>query len=328
MKLTVSAALLAWLVWQSPAAPAESYKHFLAGNPANVSAKGSGGYVLEGGGTDQPEAFKWLIERAGGGDIVIIRASGADGYNKWILDLGGADSVETILFNDRSASADPFVLERLRNAEAVFIAGGDQSRYVNFWKGTPVEDALHALVARGGPIGGTSAGLAILGGFGFGAREGGLTSKEALANPFLKAVELDRDFLELKHLGNVITDTHFVERDRLGRLLVFLARIQHDGWSADPRAIAVDRETAVLIEPSGAAKVVGKNTAYFINTTAAAAVCEPDKPLTLRDVRVYRIAATSGPASFDVPRWRGTGGLAYSLDVVNGVVTSSRGDLY
>lgn len=305
--------------------PKPPYVHALVGNPDDAATRGAGGYVLAGGGTDQPAAFQWLIERAGGGDIVIIRASGSDAYNKWILNLGGADSVETIIFHDRKAASDPFVLDRLRKAEAVFIAGGDQSRYVNYWKGTPVEDELHALIRRGGPIGGTSAGLAILGEFGFGARAGGITSKEALQDPFNESVLLDREFLSLRHLENLITDTHFVERDRLGRTLTFLARIIQDGWSKTPRAIAVDRETAVLIEPSGKATVAGKNTAYFLSTTTAPEVCDPGKPLTLRGVNVYRVNASG---TFDLPSWRGTGGLAYSLDVVNGVVTSSRGELY
>lgn len=326
--MRIAAATVLLLALRLAPQPAPAYTHALVGNPADAHATGSGGYILAGGGTDQPDAFKWMIERAGGGDIVIIRASGGDAYNPWILDLGGADSVETIIFKDRSAASDPFVLERLRNAEAVFIAGGDQSRYVNFWKGTPVEDELHALVARGGPIGGTSAGLAILGEFGFGAREGGLTSEEALADPFRKEVELDRDFLALPRLERVITDTHFVERNRLGRTLVFLARIVHDGWSDAPRSISVDRETAVLVEPDGRATVVGKNTAYFIRPARKAEVCEPGQPLTLRGVDVYRIAATTAGAAFDVPAWTGTGGLAYSLDVVGGIVTSSRGDLY
>lgn len=301
------------------------YVHALAGNPDDAAARGAGGYVLAGGGTDQPDAFRWMIQRAGGGDIVIIRASGSDAYNKWILGLGGADSVETIIFNHRSAASDPFVLDRLRKAEAVFIAGGDQSRYVNDWKGTPVEDELHALVKRGGLIGGTSAGLAILGEFGFGARAGGITSKEALQDPFGEPVLLDRDFLSLRHLENLITDTHFVERDRLGRTLVFLARLIQDGWAETPRAIAVDRETAVLVEPSGRATVAGKNTAYFLSTTRPPDVCEPGKPLTLGGVNVYRVTASG---TFDLPSWRGTGGLAYSLDALNGVVTSSRGELY
>ena len=324
MKPLAAAVLLICL--SLPQQPAPGYTHALVGNPADATAKGTGGYVLAGGGTDQPDAFKWMLNRSGGGDIVIIRASGADAYNKWIFELGGADSVETIIFNNREAASHPFVIDRLRKAEAVFIAGGDQSRYVNYWKGTPVEDELHALVKRGGPIGGTSAGLAILGEFGFGAREGGITSKEALADCFAKPVVLDREFLELRHLQNLITDTHFVERDRLGRTLVFLARIQKDGWSRSPRAIAVDRETAVLVDPStGRATLAGKNTAYFLTTTLQPDVCAAGKPLTLRGVNVYRIDASG---TFDLRAWRGTGGLAYSLDVINGVVSSTRGELY
>lgn len=302
-----------------------SYEHFLAGNPADATAKGRGGYVLAGGGTDQPEAFRWLIDRAGGGDIVVIRASGADAYNPWMLELGGADSVETIVFKDRRAASDPFVVARLHEAEAVFIAGGDQSRYVSFWKGTPVEDALHALIARGGPIGGTSAGLAIMGEFAFGAREDTVTSEQALADPFVKQVALDRDFLRLPRLEGIITDSHFVERDRLGRTLAFLARIQHDGWSDAPRAIAVDRETAVLVEPNGQATIVGKNTAYFIRPSMKAEIVAPGRPLTMRAIDVYRADAKT---TFDLPGWTGKDGVAYRLDVVDGIIASSRGEKY
>ncbi len=322
MRIFAATILLAAL---ATAQPEPAYEHALAGNPADARASGRGGYVLAGGGTDQPDAFRWLIDRAGGGDVVVIRASGGDAYNPWILELGGADSVETIVFRDRRAAADPVVIARLRAAEAVFIAGGDQSRYVNFWQGTPVEDELHALVARGGPIGGTSAGLAIMGEFAFGARHDSATSKASLTDPFVKEVALDRDFLALRHLENVITDSHFVERDRLGRTLVFLARLQHDGWSDAPRAIAIDRETAVLVEPSGRASVVGQHTAYFIRPTQKADVIEAGKPLTMRAIDVYRADAST---TFDLPAWRGEGGLAYRLDVVEGVITSTRGKLY
>ena len=309
------------------AQPAPAYEHTLVGNPADAHAKGTGGYILAGGGTDQPAAFKWMIERAGGGDIVIIRASGADAYNQWILDLGGADSVETIVFKDRSAASDPFVLERLRNAEAVFIAGGDQSRYVNFWKGTPVEDELHALVKRGGPIGGTSAGLAILGEFGFGAREGGLTSDEALPDPFRKEVALDRDFLALPRLERVITDTHFVERNRLGRTLVFLARIVNNGWATQPRGIGIDEETALLVLPTGAATMVGTGAAYFLQAPGPAQVLADRTPLTYLNIGVYKLPQGG---TFNFSTWTGTGGVAYTLNVNNGSVTSTQagGNIY
>ena len=76
----------------------------------------------------------------------------------------------------------------------LFIAGGDQSDYVNLWKDTPVEDAIHALLGKGVPIGGTSAGLAILGQYGFAALNGSITSEQALANPFNRRQPLVRDF--------------------------------------------------------------------------------------------------------------------------------------
>ena len=92
-----------------------------------------------GGGTDVDALFTWMSDRAGGGDFVVIRASGADGYNQYVYDLGDFDSVETLVLGTRAASSDPFVLQTIENADALFIAGGDQSAYVNNWKGTPVE---------------------------------------------------------------------------------------------------------------------------------------------------------------------------------------------
>jgi cyanophycinase len=58
-----------------------------------------------------------------------------------------------------SAANDPFVANAIQKAEALWIAGGDQSDYMNFWKGTAVETQLNNLIARGAPIGGTSAGF-------------------------------------------------------------------------------------------------------------------------------------------------------------------------
>ena len=54
------------------------------------------------------------------------------------------------------------MIETIRNAEALFIAGGDQSEFVQFWKNTPVEDAINHVAAKPAPVGGTSAGMAII----------------------------------------------------------------------------------------------------------------------------------------------------------------------
>ncbi len=301
-----------------------SYDDFILGSTKDVSPKTKGGLQLEGGGTDQPEAFKWLVDHAGGGDIVVIRASGTDAYNPFIAKIAPANSVETIVFHDRTAASDP-VLERIKHAEAVFLAGGDQGNYIKYWKDTPVEDALNALARRGVPIGGTSAGLAVLSQFSFAALNDSITSEEALADPYSSKITIEHDFLDLPYLKGIITDTHFVERNRLGRTLVFLARMLQDGMASPARAIAVDSTTAVLVESDGTASVVGKTTAYFLTATRRATVCTAGTPLSIDDIAVYRVKPGD---TFNLKTWTGMGGIAYSLTVDKGVVRSSRGDLY
>jgi cyanophycinase len=317
----------------APAAFAkQGYDYYLTGNAADVVTSTSGLLVLQGGGTDVDENFVRMGARSGGGDFVVIRASGADGYNQYIYDLCGCDSVETIVFKNRQAAFDPFVIAKIRNAEALFFAGGDQSEYVQFWKNTPIEDAIHFVAAKPAPIGGTSAGTAIMSEFVYSAMtNSSLTSAEALADPFDRDMTLERDFLALPRLGGLITDQHLQERDRMGRTVAFVARIVHDGWAPRGRAIAADRETALHVNPAdGTAEVFATPThptpyVYFLETTAPAEVCSPGVPLTIRNVGVYRI----GPGgTFDLARWKGTHGIAYSLSAVAGVLSSSNGSVY
>lgn len=61
----------------SPAAAAPGYASYLVGNPGDAAGTTSPLWVMQGGGTDVDENFV----RMGGGDFVVIRASGSDGYN-------------------------------------------------------------------------------------------------------------------------------------------------------------------------------------------------------------------------------------------------------
>jgi len=282
---------------------------------------------MMGGGADLDEAFRWLCGKANGGDFLILRAHGGADYNPYVAGLCKANSVATLIISSRKAAQEPRVAEIIGQAEAIFIAGGDQSRYVNFWKGTPVEDAINAHVAAGKPIGGTSAGLAVLGQFVYGCLEdkpddADLTSREVLADPYTKRVTVVRDFLKVPGLENVLTDSHFAKRDRMGRSLGFLARIVQDGWSGTPRDIAIDEKSALLMEGSGRAKVAGTGLGvYFLRVSDAPEVCKPGQPLTLRNVAVYR--APTGSA-FDLRVWSGEGGEAYSISVEAGKIRTSR----
>jgi cyanophycinase-like exopeptidase len=126
-------------------------------------------------------------------------------------------------------------------------------------------------------------------------------------------------------MKGVITDSHVGVRDRLGRTLAFLARITCDGWAASARGIAVDQESAVLVEADGAAVVVGNAPTYFLRTTERAAVCKPATPLTMGGVHAYRVPPRG---TFNLETWTGTGGDAYVLSVEAGAVRSSRSKIY
>lgn len=312
-------------------APRAQYDYYLTGNAGDASGITESGLGLMGGGTDVDALFTWMGDRAGGGDFVVIRASGADGYNRYVFDLAPFDSVETLVLKNRAASSDAFVLQTIRNAEALFIAGGDQSNYVNYWKGTPVEDAIHELVAKGVPIAGTSAGTAILGEFVYAAQRQSVTSVEALADPFSRNITLDRDFLILPYMDGIITDQHLIERDRLGRTLTFMARIVADGWAPESKAIAIDRETAVLVDEDGHATIVANGDhptpyAYFIRG-GVPQVVTPNTPLTYLNLQVQRAAPGS---TFNLLKWAGKGVVSYTLNVNDGVVTSTQpgGSIY
>jgi cyanophycinase-like exopeptidase len=237
------------------------------------------------------------------------------------------NSVATLVISSRKAAQQPRVAEIIRQSEAVFIAGGDQSLYVNFWKGSPVEDAINAHVAASKPIGGTSAGLAVLGQFVFGCLEdkpndADLTSREVLTDPYMKRVTVVRDFLKVPGLENILTDSHFARRDRMGRSLGFLARIVMDGWSKTPREIAIDQTSALLVDGNGRAKIVGTGLGvYFLQVTETPEVCKPGQPLTLRNIAAYH--APTG-ATFDVHDWNGEGGESYVISVDAGQVRTSR----
>jgi len=322
----LSACLLASIHFSS-AAQASSYQYIRLGSKADSAATPSAGTALMGGGKDLDDAFRWLCKKGNGGDFLILRAIGDDEYNSYVNGICKMNSVATLVIPDTGAANDPAVGEIIRHAEAVFIAGGNQARYVNFWRGTAVQEALNANIAGGRPIGGTSAGLAVLGEFSYGClkdkdEDNDLASTDVLPNPYHERVTLVRDFLKVPYLDNVITDSHFAKRDRMGRTLGFLSRLVQDGWDKNPRDIAIDEKSAVLVEADGKATVVGSGKgAYFLEVTAAPEVCKPGVPLTVREISAYR--APTG-AHFDLKSWKGDGDEAYSISVENGVIRTSR----
>ncbi|HKN74907.1 MAG TPA: cyanophycinase [Candidatus Acidoferrum sp.] len=317
-----SALLSLALFLLAPGASAK-WKYFRAGNAADSTATPRAGFALMGGGEQDP-ALKNLCERANGGDFLILRANTEDDYaqkvNEEMRALCPLNSAATIVFSEREDSDNPKLLERIGQAEAIFIAGGDQANYVRFWQDTPVEEALNRHIAAGKPLGGSSAGLAVLGEFSFSSMIDTIHSPAALADPYDNKVTISRDFLRIPLLTGIITDTHFAKRDRMGRLLVFLARILQDGWAKQVRAIAIEEGAAVLLEPDGQAKVIGSGPAYFLEAKNLPSVCQRQTALGFSGIKVHRSPTGT---SFNVKDWKGTGGDDYQLSVVNGVVNAA-----
>lgn len=323
-----------------PTHSSKLYDYYLSGNPADMqpAAPASAQLVLMGGGLDVDDAFRAMIAKAAGSsggkvDIVVIRASGADGYNDYLLNQlyppGAAnpvDSVETLVVKTREAADDPTVNAIVARADVLFIAGGDQWDYIRLWKGSQLDSTLRGLLARKVPFGGTSAGLAVLGDVDFSAENGTVTSDQALSNPYDRRVTLDRGFLTgLRGLLNTIADSHLVTRDRMGRLITFLARMVQDGAGAlvptQARGIGLDENTALVVD-DGLARVMGGGTAYFVQPQLAADLIQAKKPLSMRNLRVDRMRA--GPASFDLPNWtRSDGAPPYFVDALGGVLSSN-----
>lgn len=329
--------LALWFASSSLPGPAQSqpsYRYLRTGNPVAAASTPRAGFALMGGGKDLDEAFRWLCDRSGGGDLLVLRATGGDDYNPYIQGLCHVNSVATLVIPNRPAATDPFVAQAIRHAGALFIAGGDQANYINFWMGTPVQAALNEAIGRGVPIGGTSAGLAVMGEHAYSAQgdkpdDPNLDGKTALADPVSARVSLVPGFLQIPILKDVITDTHFAKRNRMGRLLVFLARLNDPagrtaGQPLAIRGIGVEERAAVLVDPDGRAAVIGNGSAYFVQLTQPAAVLAPRKPLTLRAVRIDKVAVGH---PFNLKTWADTrsgDSTRYTLSVEAGQLQSTQ----
>jgi cyanophycinase len=273
---------------------------YLTGNAADVKPKLHGpAYNLAGGGDDVAAAMQWMINQVRGCDtcgvkldVVVLRASGADGYNNFIAQMKGVDSVETLVIKERADSESVAIRKTIRRAEVVFFAGGDQCNYVRYFKGTAVERAVERVHARGGGIGGTSAGLAIMGEVVYDAcPDVSANSAATLHDPYNREVSFTYDFFRWPALKGTLTDTHFVERNRMGRLLAFLARQMTDQKLSRILGVGVERETSLAVDERGVARVLGKGPSYFILADHAPEACAPGIPLTYRNYKIWKVAS-------------------------------------
>jgi len=265
---------------------------------------------LGGGSTDQDDGMRRFVAAGGGGNVTVIRASGSTGYNEYLFGLSDAASVETFLLDRRELAEHPRTNALIAQSEALFVAGGDQWSYTRFWNGSRLSTTLDTLIHRRRiPFGGTSAGAMIWGGRYFDASAGSVLSADALANPFHPLVTLRTSLFRTPAiLEDRIIDTHFSERGRQGRLMVFLARSLGEGRVF--HGMAIDERTALVIDEAGIGTVYGAGFVWMYLPYGDAGGITPetmaaDTPLTwYRNGRAVLVWKLGNGDRFDLNRNR------------------------
>jgi cyanophycinase-like exopeptidase len=269
--------------------------------------------VLDGGYGGAP-VLAWAHDTAvgsgaGRGDVIILTPGGGDSSSSWLT--ARFRSAQTISIADGATAADFAIAASLvAHAEAVWFTGGDQAKYVR-WKGSLLMDAVDAVFARGGVVGGTSAGMIILGHSTNDALvtiSENITTTLAVKDPYDPNIHFTQDVLHLAPLARSITDPHFIARDRMGRLSTFMARQVADGFALPGiLGIAVDDGAALVIDKSGqAARLADADgpAAYVVRGQTPDQV-QKGKPLVYKGIHVVKLS--SAAHAFDFTRRCGKG---------------------
>nr|MDZ8072554.1 Type 1 glutamine amidotransferase-like domain-containing protein [Nostoc sp. DedQUE01] len=253
---------------------------------------------LGGGGPDVDDAIQWMIHEVRGGsnsatkvNVVVVRTYGNHDYNRLISAMKGVNSVETLIVSNRQEANKAEIFEKVRNADVIFFAGGDQCQYVRNWKDTKLEAAVKSVYLKGGGIGGTSAGAMIQSEYVYDAcasSEKGIETRDALEDPY-RDITFTYNFLNWGYLKGTIVDTHFDRRERMGRIMAFIARQIKDGVSSSVLGIAVSESTSVVVDKYGLVKVIGRGAAYFVLGDHMPEVCEARSPLTFSNYKIWRV---------------------------------------
>ena len=170
---------------------------------------------------------------------------------RWRRDLhtAGLEHVRVPIVETREQASDPRIAKLIEESSGVFLGGGSQIKLVTTLSGTPVGEAIWSHYARGGVVGGTSAGAAAL------------TELTLAGNEVDEEGKLVEQYIGpgLGLLGfKALIDTHFTQRRRLYRLFVAIAD------NPDIMGLGLDEDTAMVVK-GDVATVVGKGGVTFVD---------------------------------------------------------------
>jgi cyanophycinase len=233
--------------------------------------------VLVGGGGTTPEIMNRFFDLAGGKDSLIVvvptaseSSTGDDASDAKFLKTWGATNVKVLHTRNRKTADDPEFSKVLLNAQGVWFGGGRQWRFVDAYEGTLTEKRFHEVLARGGVIGGSSAGASIQSEY--------MPRGHPLGNRPIAVEGYERGF---GFLPGCAVDQHFFAKNRDQDMTALMK--QHPQFLG----IGLDESTAIIVRGS-IAEVIGKGKVAFYD--AANANHSPDY-LALTDGAKYDLAA-------------------------------------
>lgn len=240
-----------------------------------AAAAANGRLLLVGGGLDDDtrSAYAELLAERDGRAANVVVATAATGPE----DVEATDKSEALrawaptvpVAVVRRATSTADTVAALQQATAVFFTGGDQKRITERYRlggaSLPERDAMLAVLARGGLVGGGSAGCAMMGERmllgGRSAQALGVPDTSGDGEPAPVGPRLGQG---MGFLPGVLTDSHFFERDRIGRLAAAL----HAG--PDRLGLGVGEDAAVLVELASRTMVgVTPSESLFVDGTFA-----------------------------------------------------------
>lgn len=223
----------------------------LAETSISTHAASDHGCMLLCGGSLLPKTILDAFHERGGGvqgQLVIIPTasprSDLGDFTFWKAMWNGQkwNSIHVVHALNKEAASNEPLLDSIRSASAVWIAGGDQQRLVDRYLGTPVHTELQNVLNRGGIIGGTSAGAAI-------------ASRTMIAG----GVTLPTLTEGWSLLPGTIIDQHFSQRGRFERLAHAVERFP------DRVGIGIDEATGILLNREGM-RVLGSGSVYLVRS--------------------------------------------------------------
>lgn len=241
----------------------------------------NGTVVVVGGGSMGPEIYQRFIEAAGGPNALIIDVPTAGGDSVYKQDApgtrgwkqAGAKNIYVLHTTDRKLADSDSFAAILRRAGGVWFEGGRQFHLVDSYAGTKTEQGFHDVLARGGVVGGSSAGASIIGSF----LVRGAPSNN---NLIMDWPGYEKGFAFLRGVG---IDQHVVARERLPDLADSIMPKY-----PDLLGISEDEGTAWVVK-GDVAEIVGRNKAFVYGGKDAT---DPGKPfLTLHPGDKYDLGA-------------------------------------